>query len=61
MKGNTTILSHPLFHTKTLSLIHTIKYLLFSLSIYYLPYLLHITLVTYLLFIAQPTFNKLIT
>jgi hypothetical protein len=46
MKGkryNNTTLSHPLSDTKTLSYIHTIKYLLFSLIIYYLSYLLPIT------------------
>jgi hypothetical protein len=44
MKGkhyNITTLSHPnLSHKKTLSYIHTIKYLLFSLAIYYLSNLL---------------------
>jgi len=47
MKGkhyNTTTLSHPLSHTKTLLYINAIKYLLFSQTIYYLPYLLAIIL-----------------
>jgi hypothetical protein len=40
---NITTLPHPLSHTKTLSYIHTIKYLIFSLIIYYLSYLLPTT------------------
>jgi hypothetical protein len=54
MKGkhyNTTTLSHPLSHTKTLSYIHTIEYLLFSLAIYFLSYLL--PTIYYLAFIYQ--------
>jgi hypothetical protein len=50
MKGkhdNSTTLSHPLSHTKSLSYINTIKYLIVSLTIYYLPYLLPTTYPTY--------------
>jgi hypothetical protein len=53
MKGkryNITTLSHPLSHTKTLSYIHTIKYLPLNLTTYYLsPILLPILLITYYL------------